>query len=173
MQFHTLTLTQAHEMLKSKEISSVELTRAVLDRITAVEPQIDAFITVTEDQALESAQAADQAIARGKVSAMTGIPLGIKDVLCTRGVRTTCGSRMLENYIPPYDAHVVQRLNRVNAVMAPGVGSSSLQPAGGRGCLPAMMAAICSASMVSYFIKASDMVCSLSILSSRSCLARL
>ncbi|MEJ2156958.1 MAG: Asp-tRNA(Asn)/Glu-tRNA(Gln) amidotransferase subunit GatA [Desulfobacteraceae bacterium] len=117
MQLHTLTVTQAHEMLKAKEISSVELTRAVLDHIAAVEPQIEAFITITEDRAMAAAREADQAIAGGKISALTGIPLGIKDVLCTRGVNTTCGSRMLENYVPPYDAHVIQRLNAANAVM--------------------------------------------------------
>jgi aspartyl-tRNA(Asn)/glutamyl-tRNA(Gln) amidotransferase subunit A len=117
MQLHTLTLAQAHEMLKAKEISSVELTRAVLDRIGAVEPQIGAFITRTEELAMAAAQKADQAIAEGQISALTGVPLGIKDVLCTQGVRTTCGSRMLENYIPPYDAHVIQRLKAANAVM--------------------------------------------------------
>lgn len=117
MQLHTLTLTQAHKMLKEREISSVELTRAVLDRIDAVESEIEAFITVTRDEALAAAETADQAIARGRISPLTGIPLGIKDVMCTRGVRTTCGSRMLENFIPPYDAHVIQRLNDQQAVM--------------------------------------------------------
>jgi aspartyl-tRNA(Asn)/glutamyl-tRNA(Gln) amidotransferase subunit A len=117
MQLHTLTLAQAHEMLKAKEISSAELTRAVLDRIAAVEPQIGAFITVTEERAMAAAQKADQAIAGGHISVLTGLPLGIKDVLCTQGVRTTCGSRMLDNYIPPYDAHVIQRLKAANAVM--------------------------------------------------------
>ncbi len=117
MQLHTLTLTQAHEMLKSKEISSVELTRSVLDRIAEKEPTIGAYITITEEQAMQAAQKADQAISNGTISALTGIPLGIKDVLCTRGVKTTCGSRMLENYIPPFDAHVIRRLNSDNAVM--------------------------------------------------------
>lgn len=117
MSLHTLTLTQAHEMLKNKEISSVELTQALLDRIAAVEPEIEAFITVTGDQALDAARDADKAIAAGDIKALTGIPLGIKDVLCTRGVPTTCGSRMLENYVPPYDAHVMQRINRQKAVI--------------------------------------------------------
>lgn len=117
MQLHTLTLAQAHEMLKAKEISSVELTRAVLDRIDAVESKIEAFITVTADEALAAARKADQAIAQGRILPLTGIPLGIKDVLCTRGVRTTCGSRMLEHFIPPYDAHVIRRLNAQHAVM--------------------------------------------------------
>jgi aspartyl-tRNA(Asn)/glutamyl-tRNA(Gln) amidotransferase subunit A len=104
-------------MLKAKEISSVELTRAVLDRIEAVEDKIAAFITVTRDNAMAAAENADQAIAQGRISALTGIPLGIKDVLCTRGVRTTCGSRILENFTPPYDAYVMQRLNAQQAVV--------------------------------------------------------
>jgi aspartyl-tRNA(Asn)/glutamyl-tRNA(Gln) amidotransferase subunit A len=117
MQLHTLTLAQAHGMLKAKEISSVELTRAVLDRIDAVESKIEAFITVIADEALAAAQKADRAIAQGRIFPLTGIPLGIKDVLCTRGVRTTCGSRILEHFIPPYDAYVIQRLNAQHAVM--------------------------------------------------------
>jgi len=117
MQLHSLTLARAHEMLKNKEISSLELTRAVLDRIAAVESKVGAFITVTEDDALAAARKADQTIAAGNMLPLTGIPLGIKDVLCTQGVRTTCASRMLENYIPPYDAHVIRRLNAQQAVM--------------------------------------------------------
>jgi aspartyl-tRNA(Asn)/glutamyl-tRNA(Gln) amidotransferase subunit A len=117
MQLHTLTLAQAHEMLKAKEISSVELTQAVLDRIDAVESKIEAYITVTGDEAMASAQRADQAIGQGRISPLTGIPLGIKDVLCTKGVPTTCGSRMLENFIPPYSAYVMQRLEDQLAVM--------------------------------------------------------
>jgi aspartyl-tRNA(Asn)/glutamyl-tRNA(Gln) amidotransferase subunit A len=95
----------------------MELTRAVLDRIDAVESKIEAFITVTADEALAAARKADQVIAQGRIFPLTGIPLGIKDVLCTRGVRTTCGSRMLEHFIPPYDAHVIQQLNAQHAVM--------------------------------------------------------
>lgn len=117
MQLHTLTISQAHKMLKSKEISAVELTKAVLDRIDEVEPQIEAFITVTRDQALDQAQKADQSIAQGDISPLTGIPLGIKDVLCTKGVPTTCGSRVLENFVPPYDAYVIGQLKARNSIM--------------------------------------------------------
>ena len=117
MSLHTLTLARAHELLMAKEISSVELTRAVLDRIAAVDSRVQAFITVTEAHALTAARAADAAIAKGQAGPLTGIPLGIKDVLCTQGVPTTCGSRMLEHYRPPYDAHVMQRLNAQHAVM--------------------------------------------------------
>jgi aspartyl-tRNA(Asn)/glutamyl-tRNA(Gln) amidotransferase subunit A len=118
MELHTLTLAQAHDLLKRREISSVELTRAVLDRIAAVDAGIQAYLTVTADEALAEARAADQVIARGEMTPLTGIPLGIKDVMCTRGVRTTCGSRVLENFIPPYDAYVIQRLKTQHAVMA-------------------------------------------------------
>lgn len=117
MALYSLTITQAHEMLARREISSVELTGAVLDRIAAVEPRIRAFITVTADQALDDARRADAAIARGRIAPLTGIPVAIKDVLCTQGVRTTCGSRILETFVPPYDACAVKRLKSQGAVM--------------------------------------------------------
>jgi len=117
MQLHTLTLTQAHRMLKTKEISSVELTRAVLDRIADLEPRVRAYISVTADEALAAAEKADRAIAAGRIAPLTGIPLGIKDVICTRNLRTTCGSRMLENFVPPYDATVMQRLHARQVVI--------------------------------------------------------
>jgi aspartyl-tRNA(Asn)/glutamyl-tRNA(Gln) amidotransferase subunit A len=117
MQLHTLTLAQAHRLLAAKEISSVELTRAVLDRMAAVDSRVHAYLSVTAAEALAAADAADRAIAEGRIGPLTGIPLGIKDVICTRGIRTTCGSRMLEHFIPPYDATVVQRLHDRQAVI--------------------------------------------------------
>jgi aspartyl-tRNA(Asn)/glutamyl-tRNA(Gln) amidotransferase subunit A len=117
MQFHTLTLTQAHRLLAAKEISSAELTQAVLDRITAVDTKVHAYISVTADEAMAAADAADRAIAEGRIGPLTGIPLGIKDVICTRGMRTTCGSRMLENFMPPYDATVMRHLHDAQAVI--------------------------------------------------------
>ncbi len=117
MQLHAMTLTQAHGMLKAGEISSVELTRAVLDRIAAVDPVIHAYLSVTGDAALEAAEKADRSIAAGRITPLTGIPLGIKDVICTLGMRTTCGSRMLENFVPPYDATVMRRLHERQAVL--------------------------------------------------------
>ena len=112
-----LTIQQARRMLDSREISSVELTRACLERIDAVEPQLRSFITLTPEVAMEQAQAADRMLADGEAHPLTGIPLQIKDVMCTEGVRTTCASRMLEDYVPVYNATAVDRLFRQGAVM--------------------------------------------------------
>jgi aspartyl-tRNA(Asn)/glutamyl-tRNA(Gln) amidotransferase subunit A len=117
MQLAALTIAEAHDLIQRKEITSVELTTAVLARIAAKEGGIGAFISVTAEQALDQARQADAAVAQGRLSPLTGIPLGIKDLICTRGVRTTCGSRILEHFVPPYDAHVIQRLKAQQAVM--------------------------------------------------------
>jgi len=117
MELFELTIKEAHGLLKSKEISSVELTRAVLDRINAVEGEIDAFITIAGKTAMEQAGQADQKIAKGHCAALTGIPLAIKDVICTRGMPTTCGSKILENFVPPYDATVIGKLKKAGAVI--------------------------------------------------------
>jgi aspartyl-tRNA(Asn)/glutamyl-tRNA(Gln) amidotransferase subunit A len=104
-------------MLKEKKISSVELTKDYLERIKQLEPKVHAFVTVTEERALAQAQKADEMIKEGNISPLTGVPLAIKDVICTRGVRTTCSSKMLENFVPPYDASVMEKLNAAGAVM--------------------------------------------------------
>ena len=115
--FRYLTIHEAHELLKAKEMTSVELTQMCLDRVAQVEPKIRAFLTLTDELALKQAKKADERIARGDISPMTGIPILIKDVICTKGIRTTCGSKMLENFIPPYDATVIERLKANGAVI--------------------------------------------------------
>ena len=116
MELHELTIHAAHDLLKKKELSAVELTRAVLDRVAALDDKVGAYITVTGERALEQAAAADRDIAAGRVTPLTGIPLGIKDLMCTRGISTTCASRILENFVPPYNATVVEKLNHAGAV---------------------------------------------------------
>jgi aspartyl-tRNA(Asn)/glutamyl-tRNA(Gln) amidotransferase subunit A len=118
MELFELTIEKAHRLLKTKEISSVGLTRAVLDRIDTVEGKVDAFITVSEKTAMEQAKEADQKIASGHCESLTGIPLAIKDVICTRGVPATCGSKILENFVPPYNATVIGKLKKAGAVIA-------------------------------------------------------
>jgi aspartyl-tRNA(Asn)/glutamyl-tRNA(Gln) amidotransferase subunit A len=117
MKLHALTIEQASGLLKNKEISSVELTRAVLDRIDAVDGKVGAYLTVDADGALSQARTADQRLAAGNAAPLTGIPLGIKDLMCTRGLRTTCASKILENFVPPYDATVITRLKNAGAVI--------------------------------------------------------
>jgi len=113
---HQLTIHQAHQLLKAKKLSSVELTKACLKRAKEVEPKVKALVTVTEEAALKQAENADRLIAKGDFNPLTGVPVVLKDVLCTKGVRTTCSSKMLENFVPPYNATVVEKLNSLGAV---------------------------------------------------------
>ena len=112
-----LSIQEAHDQLTSKQISSVELTQACLDRINAVEDEVQSFLTITPEIALSQAAHADRLLAAGDSLPLTGIPVQIKDVLCTEGVPTTCASRMLENFIPVYNATVVEKLSNQGAVM--------------------------------------------------------
>jgi aspartyl-tRNA(Asn)/glutamyl-tRNA(Gln) amidotransferase subunit A len=117
-ELYQLTIHEAGDLLRERKISSVELTQAHLDRIRAVEPKVKAFTLVTDDLALKQAKEADQRLASGEnLSPLTGIPIAIKDVICTKDITTTCGSRMLENFKPPYDAAVMERLNAAGIVM--------------------------------------------------------
>src|SRR5712692_55885 len=111
------TIHGLHDKLVSGEVSAMALTEAVFTRLAAVEERVHAYITVTPELARQQAAQADEAFARGEIcSPLQGIPLAIKDNLCTKGVRTTCASRILANFVPPYDATVVQRLRAAGAV---------------------------------------------------------
>jgi aspartyl-tRNA(Asn)/glutamyl-tRNA(Gln) amidotransferase subunit A len=112
-----LTIREASELLKTGQISSVELTEACLERVDRVEEKVKAFVTVTGDLAMEQARQADKRIAEGTADPLTGIPALIKDVMCTKGVLTTCSSKMLENFVPPYNATVVNKLADCGMVM--------------------------------------------------------
>jgi len=116
-ELYQLSIHQAHKLLKQKDISSVELTKSVLEHIAAVESNVQAYITITEGIALREAKEADSYIASGDITPLTGIPALIKDVICTQGIRTTCGSKMLENFVPPYDATVIKKLKAQRMIM--------------------------------------------------------
>ena len=117
MSLHRLTVHELQEMLASRKISAVELTKDVLDRIQKVEDKVKAYITLDPEGALKQAEAADKQIKEGTGGALCGVHLSIKDVLCTEGMRTTCGSRILENFVPPYDATAVVKLKQAGAVL--------------------------------------------------------
>jgi aspartyl-tRNA(Asn)/glutamyl-tRNA(Gln) amidotransferase subunit A len=117
MSLHALTIAELARKLRAREISSEELTRACLARIEQHNPPLNAFLTVTADSALAAARAADKRIAAGDGGALTGVPIAHKDIFCTDGVRTSCGSRILDNFVAPYDATVVARLKSAGTVM--------------------------------------------------------
>ncbi|HSX40436.1 MAG TPA: Asp-tRNA(Asn)/Glu-tRNA(Gln) amidotransferase subunit GatA [Candidatus Saccharimonadales bacterium] len=117
MNLNQLTIKQAKDGLLNKEFSSVELTKACLDRIKTVDEKINAFVTVTEKEALADAKAADDRLANGDDASLLGIPLSIKDNFCTENVRTTASSHVLDDFIPPYDATVVTKLKDAGMVL--------------------------------------------------------
>ncbi len=117
MKLHELTIHEATGLLKAREISSQELIRAVLDRIESVETKVDAYITIAAETAIKQAELADKEISRGNISPLTGIPLSVKDLICTKGMRTTCASRILDNFMPQYDAFVIKKLKEAGAVI--------------------------------------------------------
>lgn len=114
---HNKTIAELIQLLQGKQVSSVELTQHFLTRIKNLDADYNSFITVTEEQALAQARAADERLARGDAPALCGIPIAHKDIFCTDGVRTSCASRMLDNFVPPYNATVVENYAQAGAVM--------------------------------------------------------
>ncbi|PWB60719.1 MAG: Asp-tRNA(Asn)/Glu-tRNA(Gln) amidotransferase GatCAB subunit A [Deltaproteobacteria bacterium] len=115
---HEWTLQEAARKVRDKEISSRELTRALLDRIERINPKINAYVTVLHDKAMAEATARDETQAKGEaLGVLHGVPLGLKDIFCTRGIRTTCGSRILSYFLPPYDAAVAEKVAASGAVL--------------------------------------------------------
>ncbi|WP_299598890.1 Asp-tRNA(Asn)/Glu-tRNA(Gln) amidotransferase subunit GatA [uncultured Microbulbifer sp.] len=113
---HQLTIAEIVRGLRDKQFSSVEITTHLLERIQQLDSQLNSFITVTGDQAIKAAAAADDRLAQGDAPALCGVPIAHKDIFCTTGVRTSCGSKMLDNFIPPYDATVVSNFQQAGAV---------------------------------------------------------
>ncbi len=116
-ELHHKTLAELNEGLRARRFSSVELTKHYLARIERLNPALNALITVTAENALAAAQRADELLASGEAGALAGLPLVHKDIFCTDGVLTTCGSRMLSNFVAPYDATIVERLSQSGVVM--------------------------------------------------------
>jgi len=118
MQLHNLTVRETHQLLITKKLSSVELTQATLLRAREFDPQIKSYVTISDDVALKQARQADQRIAKGEdITPLTGIPFAMKDCISTRGVRTTCSSKILEDYVPQYNATVTNKLEDAGAVL--------------------------------------------------------
>lgn len=118
MELYELTAHELGDLLKNKKVSAVELTKSFLDRIEKQDSKLGCYITVLRDEALKSAQEAQAKIDRGETtSPLTGIPMAMKDNLCTEGITTTCGSKMLHNFVPPYDATVVKKLKEADTVL--------------------------------------------------------
>ena len=98
MELYSLTIHELHELIRKREVTSQEATESVLKRMESVEEKVNSYITVTKELAMEQARKGDENVKQGKGSILTGIPLAIKDILCIKGVKTTCGSRILENF---------------------------------------------------------------------------
>lgn len=115
---HTLTAHEIRDKIKTKEMSSVEITKAFLNRIEKVEDKVQSYVTVLPEEALQSAEAVDKKIAAGEsVGALAGVPMALKDNLCTKDILTTCSSKMLYNFRPPYDSTVAQKLKNADTVL--------------------------------------------------------
>jgi aspartyl-tRNA(Asn)/glutamyl-tRNA(Gln) amidotransferase subunit A len=114
---HKQSIAELSQALKSKKISSTELTQHFIERIKSIDPQLNSFITLTEEIAFAQAKAADERIAKGDTTPLTGIPIAQKDIFCTKGIKTSCGSKMLDNFTAPYNATTVERFNSAGTVL--------------------------------------------------------
>ncbi len=110
------TIHELHRLLTKKEIKPQEIVTSIFERIGRVEPQVKAYLTLIQEDAMKQAKIAEEKILKGEVLPLTGIPLAIKDNICTEGIKTTCASKMLESFVPPYDATVIQVLKAQNAI---------------------------------------------------------
>ena len=117
MDITELTVHELQEKIKNKELTITEITKAYVDRINEKEKDVQAFITELKDEALKQSEEIQNKIDNGeKLGDLAGIPIGIKDIICTKGVKTTCASKMLENFISPYDATVMEKINAENMI---------------------------------------------------------
>ena len=118
MEYYEMTAVELSDLLKSRDCSAVEITKSVLDRIRLVENRVEAYVTVTDELALKQAEAVDRKISAGELlSPLAGIPIGVKDNICTKDILTTCSSKMLYNFVPPYHATVMNKLLAADAVI--------------------------------------------------------
>ena len=118
MDLYTLTAHEIRDMIREKKISSKEATQSAIDRIHQVEDKVESYVTVLEEEALAQAQTVDARLAAGEdVGALAGVPMALKDNMCTKDVLTTCSSKMLYNFKPPYNATVAEKLQQAGTVM--------------------------------------------------------
>ena len=143
MELYQLTLHEAQKLLAKGETTAVDLTSSIFNRIEQVEEKVSAYVTLERDRAMAAAKAADEVIRQGRGGPLTGIPLALKDVLCTEGVKTTCGSKILADFIPPYSSAVAEKLRKAQAVVIGktnmdefAMGSSTEHSAWGATCNP-------------------------------------
>jgi aspartyl-tRNA(Asn)/glutamyl-tRNA(Gln) amidotransferase subunit A len=118
MELYQLTIHELHKLISQKEVTSKEVTAALYQRIGKVDGKIGAYLLLTEEEAYRQAEGVDRRVSKGeKIGDLAGVPMGLKDILCTKGIRTTCGSKILENYVPFYDGTVVRRLKEREIVL--------------------------------------------------------